>query len=61
MDSVRVIFVADGHACPQEFSVTSVAVQDMTQALRLRGNHIYVLWRKNNSLPEPKLPGERLL
>lgn len=58
--------IEDADLRPQElvehmksFSLSSIAVQDLTRALRLIGNHAYVIWSKAITA-EPSLLGERI-
>jgi hypothetical protein len=40
------------------FSLEGVAVQDMTRAMQLKANYVYVLWPADTK--EPRLEGERI-
>jgi len=42
------------------FSLQSITVRDMTKALKLTGNHVYLVWSKNRSEEEPNFAGERI-
>ena len=40
------------------FSLEGIVVQDMTRAMQLKANFVYVLWPKDRK--EPRLAGERI-
>ena len=42
----------------EAFSLAGIAVQDMTRAMQLKANYVYVLWPRNSK--EPHLEGERI-
>lgn len=61
------VIIEDADLKPQDlidhmktFSPNSIIIQDVTGALGLTGNRVYVLWLKNKAREMPSFGGERI-
>ena len=59
------VIIEDADLRPQDlvehmetFSLHSITIQDMTEALGLTGNYAYVLWSNSKPKKEPGFAGE---
>ena len=66
VDNCDYIIIEDTDLAPEDliahakaFSLFSIAIYNMTKALRLKGNYAYVIWSKKKAVA-PSITGEQI-